>query len=238
MNTTNAVRVEFSFSENQSIHCYRFRFRSPNGVNYWHSLVWRRQSVLRYRVSSFISSCLFQINEINRFLRSAVGYNIGVINSPAEFMKKWCNETLHNRYGVEMTFDQLQTLWSAVISIFLIGGCAGSIIGAWVADRFGRKVSLLYCGVLFAIGAVLFYICRALASVEILVIGRLVVGLASGLTTSILPMYLAEVAPLELRGTLAVLTGLGSLLKRHFWFFVLFWCVPSCVTNDFLVFLF
>lgn len=153
-------------------------------------------------------------------------------------MKKWCNETLHNRYGVEMTFDQLQTLWSAVISIFLIGGCAGSIIGAWVVDRFGRKVSLLYCGVLFAIGAVLFYICRALASVEILVIGRLVVGLASGLTTSILPMYLAEVAPLELRGTLAVLTGLGSLEKRHFRFFVLFLCVPSCVTNDFLVFLF
>lgn len=143
-----------------------------------------------------------------------VGYNMGVINSPAEFMKKWCNETLYERYDVSLAFEELQTLWSAVVSIFLIGGCLGSLAGAWVADRFGRKLSLLYCGILFVVGAIFFYFCRVFASVEILVTGRLIVGLASGLTTSILPMYLAEVAPLELRGTLAVLVVLG--LSRLF----------------------
>lgn len=124
-------------------------------------------------------------------------------------MKKWCNETLHDRYGIALTFGELQTLWSAVVSIFLIGGCLGSLAGAWLADRFGRKVALVYCGNLFAVGTVLFYLCRVCSSVEILIAGRLIVGLASGLTTSILPMYLAEVAPLELRGTLAVLIALG-----------------------------
>lgn len=140
----------------------------------------------------------------------AVGYHIGVINSPAESMKKWCKETLLARYGVQLSFDQLQILWSAVVSIFLIGGCLGSLVGAWFADRFGRKLSLLNCGILFVLGAILFYLCRLCESVEILVAARLVVGLAAGLSTSILPMYLAEVAPLELRGTLAVLAATGS----------------------------
>lgn len=46
-------------------------------------------------------------------------------------------------------------------------------------------------------------------SVEMLLIGRLLVGLASGLTTSTVPMYLAELAPLAFRGTLGVLCSMG-----------------------------
>lgn len=47
------------------------------------------------------------------------------------------------------------------------------------------------------------------SSVEMLLVGRLLVGLASGLTTSTAPMYLAEVAPINLRGPLAVLCSMG-----------------------------
>lgn len=46
-------------------------------------------------------------------------------------------------------------------------------------------------------------------SVEMLILGRLLVGLASGLTTATLPMYLAEIAPLVLRGTLGVFCAVG-----------------------------
>lgn len=42
-----------------------------------------------------------------------------------------------------------------------------------------------------------------------LVIGRFVVGLASGLVTATLPMYLSEVAPMALRGTLGVFIAVG-----------------------------
>lgn len=42
-----------------------------------------------------------------------------------------------------------------------------------------------------------------------LILGRLIVGLASGLTTATLPMYLTEVAPLALRGTLGVFCAVG-----------------------------
>ncbi|KAG4071658.1 hypothetical protein HA402_011812 [Bradysia odoriphaga] len=46
-------------------------------------------------------------------------------------------------------------------------------------------------------------------SVVMLIFGRLIVGLAAGLTTSTLPMYMAELSPLQLRGTLAVLSPMG-----------------------------
>lgn len=42
-----------------------------------------------------------------------------------------------------------------------------------------------------------------------LLIGRLIVGFASGLTTTTVPMYLSELAPLNLRGTLGVLCSMG-----------------------------
>lgn len=74
------------------------------------------------------------------------------------------------------------------------------------------KGSLSICGVLFVIGAVLFYFCRVLAFVELLLLGRFVVGLSSGITTSVLAMYLAEIAPSALRGTLAVFSGLGLFI--------------------------
>lgn len=48
-----------------------------------------------------------------------------------------------------------------------------------------------------------------LSSVELLLLGRFLVGIASGLTTGCLPMYLSEIAPLALRGTLGVFCAVG-----------------------------
>lgn len=42
-----------------------------------------------------------------------------------------------------------------------------------------------------------------------LILGRIVAGLAAGLTTSIVPMYLIELAPLSLSGTMGVLCSMG-----------------------------
>lgn len=64
-------------------------------------------------------------------------------------MRHWCNETLIERYDAWLTKDSLDVLWSTVVSIFIIGGVIGSVGGAWIADRFGRLVSIVdsinYC---------------------------------------------------------------------------------------------
>uniref|UniRef100_A0A182FCV6 Major facilitator superfamily (MFS) profile domain-containing protein n=1 Tax=Anopheles albimanus TaxID=7167 RepID=A0A182FCV6_ANOAL len=137
------------------------------------------------------------------------GYNIGVINAPANVIKSWCNETIYETYGTVFSEGNLETFWSAVVSIFLVGGVIGSLGGAWVADRLGRKRSFLLCGFLLVAGGLCFQFTKAIGSVELLMIGRIVVGLAAGLTTSTVPMYLTELAPLGLRGALGVLCSMG-----------------------------
>ncbi|EDW46869.1 solute carrier family 2, facilitated glucose transporter member 1 isoform X1 [Drosophila sechellia] len=139
----------------------------------------------------------------------STGYCIGVINAPSKLMKVWCNQTLHDTYGSNLSAGGLDLLWSCVVSVFLVGGAIGSLGGAGAANKFGRKACFLICGALFTVGAVLFFFCRAASSVEMLVIGRFVVGLASGLVTATLPMYLSEVAPMALRGTLGVFIAVG-----------------------------
>ncbi|XP_037034948.1 solute carrier family 2, facilitated glucose transporter member 1-like isoform X2 [Bradysia coprophila] len=138
-----------------------------------------------------------------------VGYNIGVINAPATYIQEWCVESFFDSFGVHLTPANLNILWSAIVSVFLVGGAVGSLGGAYIADRLGRKRSLLTCALLFVVSAILFFFCRMANSVIMLIIARLIVGLASGLTTSTLPMYMAELSPLQLRGTLGVLCSMG-----------------------------
>ncbi|KAL1378720.1 hypothetical protein pipiens_015396 [Culex pipiens pipiens] len=138
-----------------------------------------------------------------------VGFQIGVINAPAEYIQRWSNLAIADRYGTTLSKDGLKTLFSTVVSIFLIGGVIGSLGGAVLADRIGRKRTYLMCGILHAIGGLGFLLCRTIDSFELLFLGRFVVGLAAGLTTSSVPMYLSEVSPIKLRGTISTLCPLG-----------------------------
>ncbi|XP_070502732.1 solute carrier family 2, facilitated glucose transporter member 1-like [Chironomus tepperi] len=137
------------------------------------------------------------------------GYNIGVINAPSSYMQAWANETLYTKYGIQLSSGGIDLLWSFIVSIFLVGGAVGSLGGSYVANRIGRKRSYLTCATLFTIGSVCFHICRFLSSVELLILGRMLVGLGAGMTMTCLPMYLSEIAPFHLRGTLGVFCSMG-----------------------------
>ncbi|XP_059045213.1 solute carrier family 2, facilitated glucose transporter member 1-like [Achroia grisella] len=138
-----------------------------------------------------------------------VGYNIGVVNTPAEVIKKFCNESFISRYDVYLDEKWMNVLWSSVVSIFIVGGCTGSILGAVLADKLGRKKATIVTSVLFLFGALAFMVCRAANSVELLILGRLLVGLSGGLTTSLVPMYLTELSPLSLTGAMGVACPMG-----------------------------
>ncbi|CAG9864983.1 unnamed protein product [Phyllotreta striolata] len=137
------------------------------------------------------------------------GYNIGVVNTPAQLIKEFCKEAVIQRYGGPVGANQLELIFSTIVAIFLIGAAIGSLCGSLLADKIGRKGVLYVCSALGALASICFVSARPAVSLELLYLGRLLIGLCSGLTTSVVPMYLTELAPLHLRGSTGVLCPLG-----------------------------
>jgi MFS transporter, SP family, arabinose:H+ symporter len=106
--------------------------------------------------------------------------------------------------GAEKT---IQTLWGLsdnlhgiAMASALYGTVVGSLVGGWPADRFGRKATLLWIGVLYLLGAA----GSALASnVWVFIAARVIGGLGIGISTVVAPMYISEIAPPQHRGRLA-----------------------------------
>uniref|UniRef100_A0A1B6DVG7 Major facilitator superfamily (MFS) profile domain-containing protein n=1 Tax=Clastoptera arizonana TaxID=38151 RepID=A0A1B6DVG7_9HEMI len=139
----------------------------------------------------------------------AVGYNIGVVNTPAHIIQNWCNESFLISYGMNLNEAQMDILWSTIVSIFLIGGMLGSLAGSWIADRFGRKGGIKISYFLSILSGLMFLACKPLSSIILLFMARFIIGLASGLIMAVIPMYLVEIAPTALRGAMGVLCPLG-----------------------------
>jgi len=91
-------------------------------------------------------------------------------------MKSFCQNSTKERYNVQLSGNELQILWSAIVSIFLIGGVTGSLINSWLSDKFGRKGALAVGNICGIIGAVLFLFVRTANSIELFLLGRLIVG--------------------------------------------------------------
>ncbi|XP_018795871.1 PREDICTED: solute carrier family 2, facilitated glucose transporter member 1-like isoform X1 [Bactrocera latifrons] len=138
-----------------------------------------------------------------------VGYCLGVMNTPAEYIKSWCLDAFAIRYNEQLNSSQVDLLWSAIVSIFLIGGIFGSFIAGGFCNRFGRKGSLLVSAFLLTLSGILLHFCRMTNSVEMLLIGRFTIGVAAAITYTVHPIYLLEISPTHLRGSAAVFTSIG-----------------------------
>ena len=93
----------------------------------------------------------------------------------------------------------------------LIGCIIGSALSGWIASSFGRKRALFIAGILFFLSALgsyypeFFFFNYGEPSLSLLVafnVYRVIGGVGVGLASAICPMYIAEVAPSDIRGTL------------------------------------
>jgi SP family arabinose:H+ symporter-like MFS transporter len=106
--------------------------------------------------------------------------------------------------GAEKT---IQALWGLspglhgiAMASALYGTVVGALFGGWPADRFGRKATLLWIGVLYFVGAV----GSGLApNVSLFIVARIIGGLGIGISTVAAPLYISEIAPPKYRGRLA-----------------------------------
>ncbi|KAI5109130.1 solute carrier family 2, facilitated glucose transporter member 1, partial [Silurus meridionalis] len=140
------------------------------------------------------------------------GYNTGVINAPQKIIQSFYNETWFDRYSEPIPESALTSLWSISVAIFSVGGIFGSFSVGLFVNRFGRRNSMLFVNVLAFVSAALMGFSKMAASWEMLIIGRFVVGLYSGLSTGFVPMYVGEVSPTSLRGAMGTLHQLGIVI--------------------------
>ena len=111
------------------------------------------------------------------------GYDTGVISGALIFIKR--------------EFDLTTVAEEIVVSGVLLGATIGAIFGGKAADLFGRRRVLLVTAAIFGIGA----LASAVApSPTVLIVSRVVLGLAIGLASTNVPVYLSEVAPPHARG--------------------------------------
>src|SRR4051795_7771932 len=119
------------------------------------------------------------------------GYDTGVANGAEGPMQ------------AELGLTDLQL--GVVISSLVFAAAVGALIGGKISDRIGRRTAIIVLAVLFFVGVLVAVFSPNYA---ILVAGRIILGLAVGGASTVVPVYLAELAPFEIRGSI---TGRNEL---------------------------
>lgn len=146
------------------------------------------------------------------------GYNISIINAPTLYIQDFINDTYVSRWGTSLDTSQVTLVWTVVVSAFSLGGLLGALLAGPLAVHCGRKNSLLLNNFFLFIGAALVLTCQVAKSFEMIILARFLVGMNSGVSMNIQPMYFGESAPKHLRGAVAfssaVFTALGIFLGQ------------------------
>ncbi|PZE83259.1 sugar porter family MFS transporter [Curtobacterium sp. MCBD17_032] len=87
-----------------------------------------------------------------------------------------------------------------VTSSLAFGAAVGAVTAGRVADAWGRRRTIVLLSVLFFVGTL---VCVAAPSFGVIVVGRVLLGLAVGGASTVVPVFLAELAPYEIRGSLS-----------------------------------
>src|SRR5690242_7473024 len=119
------------------------------------------------------------------------GYDTGVANGAEGPMQ------------AELGLTDLQV--GIVISSLVFAAAVGALIGGQISDAIGRRTTIILLAVMFFVGVLVAVFSPNFA---ILVAGRIILGLAVGGASTVVPVFLAELAPFEIRGSI---TGRNEL---------------------------
>nr|XP_057930494.1 solute carrier family 2 member 15b [Doryrhamphus excisus] len=163
--------------------------------------------------SSHLTKSLLAVAFLSSFGSSMLyGFNLAVVNSPAQYIKAFYNETLREEYNWIPDDKHLTLLYSLTVSIFAIGGMIGALLVGKLVTKYGRKGTLVKSTVLVFLGGTLIGLSRAWREPSMVIIGRFIVGVHSGICLSVVPMYLGEIAPKNLRGFLGLIPSIHICL--------------------------
>jgi sugar porter (SP) family MFS transporter len=116
------------------------------------------------------------------------GYDLHIITAAQIFWRKF--------------FDLSDTQFGFAMSSAILGCIAGPFAGGWLADKFGRRATLVLAGTLFGLSAIGTGLSQTITVFNLF---RFLGGVGVGLASIAAPMYIAEIAPARLRGRLGLM---------------------------------
>jgi sugar porter (SP) family MFS transporter len=124
------------------------------------------------------------------------GYDTGVVSGALLFLR--------TQFGGLSNFQE-----ELVTSLLLVGAMAGALIAGRLSDRIGRKPTIMITAVVFVLGVLL---AAFTPTYPVLLIARVIIGLAVGSSSMVVPLYIGEIAPPRFRGGLVSLNQLAITL--------------------------
>ncbi len=119
------------------------------------------------------------------------GFDTGVISGALPFLKDYWK------------LSDANVEW--ITTTVLIGAVIGAISSGKLSDFLGRKKMIIVNAIIFLAGALG---CAFASSIILLIVMRILIGIAIGITSYVVPMYIAEVSPSRRRGALVTLNQL------------------------------
>ncbi len=123
------------------------------------------------------------------------GYHLSVVNGPLEAITVYATGAAGNLVAQGL-----------VVSTLLMGAAVGSIFGGKMADTLGRSRSLSLTGAALTLGPLICFLLPEVVAAQLklpaLLLGRMVTGAGVGLASSLVPLYISEISPKRLRGSL------------------------------------
>ena len=121
------------------------------------------------------------------------GYDTGVVSGALLFVKK--------DFGGLSSFQE-----ELITSLLLVGAVVGALLAGRVADLIGRRLTVLITAAIFVVGVLL---AAFTPTFPVLLVARIVIGLAVGSASMVVPLYIGEVVPPRVRGGLVSLNQLA-----------------------------
>ncbi|EEF51092.1 sugar carrier protein C-like [Ricinus communis] len=141
------------------------------------------------------------------------GYDLGIsggVTSMDEFLKKFFPAVYKKESSSKPSDDQYCKFDSQILTLFTsslyVAALVSSLFASAITRKFGRRITMMAGGFLFAAGAILN---GAASAVWMLIVGRLLLGFGIGCANQSVPIYLSEVAPYKYRGALNMLFQLS-----------------------------
>jgi SP family galactose:H+ symporter-like MFS transporter len=113
------------------------------------------------------------------------GLDIGVISGAQSFLQK--------------DFSISDHIVEVIVSALLWGAVFGTLISGILSNKLGRRKTILVSAVIFVIGSI---ICSVAADPHTLILARFFLGIAVGVASFTAPLYLSEISPQKVRGSM------------------------------------